>query len=102
MRKVGVAIALTVFLGMFFEPVFAAPTATLTSASTVSLKTGESTIVTFNIINDNSFCSVTGYYSLDSQSYSNSVGAIPAGYTKQISMTVSAPPKGSVLGASST
>ncbi|MCX9011332.1 MAG: zinc-ribbon domain-containing protein [Candidatus Methanoperedens sp.] len=88
-----------VFLSGIVESVSAAPTATLTSSSAVNLKTGESTTATFSVFNDNSFCSVTAYYSIDSVSYNNVIGRIGAKESKSISIKVSAPPIGSGSGS---
>ncbi len=91
-------VILIVFLSGLAEIVLAAPTATLTSSSMVNLKTGESSSFTFSVSNDNSFCGVTAYYSLDSTSYDNVIGKLGAGASKSVNIQVSAPPIGSGSG----
>lgn len=99
MRRAWLVI-LIVFLSGFAEGVFASPpTAILTSSSSVNLKTGESTTATFSVSNDNDFCGVTAYYSVDSTSYSNIIGRIDAKTSKSVNIVVSAPPIGSGSGS---
>ncbi len=88
-----------VFLSGLVEGVSAVPTATLTSSSTVNLKTGESTTATISVFNDNSFCTVTAYYSIDSSSYNNLIGRIQPKVSKSINIEVPAPPIGTGSGS---
>ncbi len=79
--------------------VLAAPSATLKSSATISLKTSESTIVEFSLYNDKTLCTVTAYSSLDSPDYTDYIGKVSPESGGSITYQVSAPPKGSGSGS---